>query len=192
MKTVAVERPAEMIRRGDEELPEHLRFPRSQGFWVDGMDVRIREKSETLEALEGADVFREPRNDRGIEDVAALHGGGHIQMVLDQEANFGLFFSRKAKTLSGGIERFEATGHVVFHGHSLAGVVKKQSKNQKIAAVERFPKRSESTPALVGRVCQFLQMLNRAERMFVHGVAMVKITNHKRVDSAKFRKNLHQ
>src|SRR5579859_5796309 len=104
MEAVAIERPAEVIRRGNEELPEHFRFPGGQCFGVDGVNIRIGEKSQPLETLQRADVFSESRNNGRIKNVAALDGCGHVQVMLNQEAGLGFFFLRKAEALRGGCE----------------------------------------------------------------------------------------
>src|SRR5262249_37731877 len=44
----------------------------------------------------------------------------------------------------------------------------------------------------INRVCEFLQVLNGAERVFVDCVAMVKIANDQRIDAGELREHLHQ
>src|SRR5215813_58795 len=114
MEAVAVERSAEVIRSGHEELPEHFGFPGSQGFRIDGVNVRVSKESEALQAFQSANVFCESGDDGRIEDVAALHGSGHVQMVFNQKSHFGFFFRRKAKALGGSCEGFEAASDVIF------------------------------------------------------------------------------
>ena len=42
---------------------------------------------------------------------------------------------------------------------------------------------------LVRRIGQFLQMLDGAQRMFVHGVAMIEVAHDQRIDAAEFRQD---
>ena len=81
---------------------------------------------------------------------------------------------------------------MIFHRHSLARVVQQQRENQQVAALLHFPYGSELRSSRVGRLRQCLQVFNRAQRVFVHGIAMIKITHHQRIDRAQLRQDFHQ
>src|SRR5262249_50186540 len=113
-------------------------------------------------------------------------------VMFNEKAYFGFFFRRQAEARSSSIERFEAAGDVVFHRHTLANIVKQQGEDKQIAAVKSCPEWGERDTAFVGRVGEFLQVFDRAQRMFVDRVAVIKVAHDQRIDGAKFGKDFHQ
>ena len=79
---------------------------------------------------------------------------------------------------------------MVFNRHPLAHVVQQQRKNQQIAALHGLPQRLKMCPSLIGRIGQFLQVLDGAQRVFVHGVAMIEVPHNQGIDTAELRQNL--
>ena len=59
------------------------------------MNVGVREQAQSLKALQVSDGLGESGDRGGIENVAALHRGGHLQMMFDERPNFCLFLGRK-------------------------------------------------------------------------------------------------
>ena len=113
MQTIAIERAAEVIRRGHEQLPQHFRLPRRQRLRVHGMNVRVRQQAQSLQSFLRAHGLRKRRNRRWIKYVAPLHCGGHVQMVFDQEMDLRLFFGRKLQPVRGRFQRLQATRYVI-------------------------------------------------------------------------------
>lgn len=95
MQPVAIQRSAEVIGSGHEQLPQHFGFPRSQRLRIHGMDVRICQQAQPLQPLVCMYRGGKSGNRSRIENVAPLYGGGHIQMVLDQKVNLSFFLRRK-------------------------------------------------------------------------------------------------
>src|SRR5450432_284842 len=75
VQAVAIESAAEEIGSGDEELPQHVGFPRRQRFGIYRVNVGVGQETETLQSLLVSDRFGEGGNRGRIEDVAALHRG---------------------------------------------------------------------------------------------------------------------
>src|SRR5690348_18504511 len=80
METVAVQRAAEIVRRGHEQLPQHFRLPRRQGFRIDRVNVGVSEQAQPLKAFLVGDRLGESRYGGWIENIAALDRGGHVEM----------------------------------------------------------------------------------------------------------------
>src|SRR5207245_6756065 len=59
------------------------------------MDVRVGEQAQSLQPFLVGYGLRKSGNRGGIEDVAALHGSGHVQMVFNERLNFPSFLGRK-------------------------------------------------------------------------------------------------
>ena len=132
------------------------------------------------------------RNRGGIKNIAPLHRGGHVQVVLDQEVHFAFFFRVELQSVRGRFQSQQAAGHMVFHRHSFAHVVQKQGKNQQVAPLHSSPQWSEMRAACVNGRHQLLQMFNGPQRMLVHRVAVIKIAHHQRINRPKFRQDFRQ
>ena len=156
------------------------------------MDVRVGEQAQSLQPFLVGYGLRKSGNRGGIEDVAALHGSGHVQMVFNERLNFPSFLGRKFQALGRAIERREAPGDVILDRHAFADIVQQQRENQQVAPLRGLPELREMRSALVGRVGEFLQVLDGAQGVLVHGVAVIKIAHHQRIDRAHFRQNFHQ
>src|SRR5271168_2998237 len=91
MQTIAIQRAAEIVGSGDEKLPEHVGLPGCERFGIDGVNVGIGEQAEALQTFLVDDGVGEGRDGGGIKNVAALDGGGHVEVMLDQKVNFGGF-----------------------------------------------------------------------------------------------------
>src|SRR5437870_9527149 len=64
------------------------------------MDVRVGEQAQSLQPFLVGYGLRKSGNRGGIEDVAALHGSGHVQMVFNERLNFPSFLDRKSTRLN--------------------------------------------------------------------------------------------
>ena len=51
MNAIAIQRAAEVVRRRDEELPQHVRFPWRQRLGIDGMNVGVSQQAQTLQTF---------------------------------------------------------------------------------------------------------------------------------------------
>src|SRR5260221_2213055 len=81
---------------------------------------------------------------------------------------------------------------MVLHGHAFADVVQEQRQNQQIAAVRRLPQLPEVRAASIRRFGQLLQVLDGAQGVLVHRVAVIKIANHQRIDAGELRQDFRQ
>ena len=145
-----------------------------------------------MQTFQCCDRLRKGRNGGRIKDVSPLHGGGHVQVVFDEEVNFFFLFRRKVQSLGGASERREAARNVILHGHSFAHVVQQQRQNQQVPPLGGLPQRPEMRSALIRRLRQFLQVLDGSQRMFIHGIAVIEIAHHQRVDHPEFRQDFRQ
>ena len=68
------------------------------------MNIGVSQQAKALQAFQAANDGGEAGNSGGIEDVTALDGGGHIQVVLDQEMHFVFFFGVEIQAVGGGFE----------------------------------------------------------------------------------------
>src|SRR5438876_3391588 len=94
------------------------------------MDVRVGEQAQSLQPFLVGYGLRKSGNRGGIEDVAALHGSGHVQMVFNERLNFPSFLGRKFQALGRAIERREAPGDVILDRHAFADIVQQQRENR--------------------------------------------------------------
>ncbi len=62
-------------------------------------DIGISKNHQKFEALHGADAIRQHARRGGIVQVARVHDGGQIQMMLDQEFHRGPVLGRHFKPL---------------------------------------------------------------------------------------------
>src|SRR3989442_11242837 len=113
-------------------------------------------------------------------------------MVLDQETDFVFFLRVELKSQRGGIQRLEAPDHMIRVRHAFSDVMEKQRKHEEFAAFKRLPKIGEMRRTLILWLTEVLQLLDRAQRMLVHRVAVIKIAHDERIDGAKFREHLGQ
>ena len=156
------------------------------------MNVRVRQQAQSLQSLERSHRGSERRNRCGIKNIAPLHGCRHVQMMLDQKSHFGFFFRHQFEPRCRTRQRRQTSLYMIFHRHSLARVVQQQRENQQVAALLHFPYGSELCSSRIGRLRQCLQVFNRAQRMFVHRIAMIEIAHHQRIDRAQLRQDFHQ
>src|SRR2546425_1788945 len=156
------------------------------------MNVRIRHQAETTQALDGQNGPGKSCDGSGIENITPQQRGGHVQMVLDQETDFVFFLCVELKSQRGGIQRLEAPDHMIRVRHAFSDVMEKQRKHEEFAAFERLPKIGEMRRTLILWLTELLQMLDRAQRMLVHRVTVIKIAHDERIDGAKFREHLGQ
>jgi hypothetical protein len=98
--------------------------------------------------------------------------------MLDQKMNFGLFLGSETEARRGGVQSGEASGDVILGGQSFADVMQEQGEDQQIAPVEGFPKRRVLRAAGVRGIGELLQVLDGAQRVFVNGVAVIKVADH--------------
>src|SRR6266481_10065266 len=135
MQAVAIQSAAEVVRGGDEKLPQHFGLPRRQGFRVHGVNVGVGHQAQSLKPLLRRDSVSENGNGSWIENVAALHGLRHVQVMLDQKMNFVYFVCREAQPGRGAVQGLETADNVILDGHAFADVVQEKSEDQKVAAV---------------------------------------------------------
>ena len=90
---------------------------------------------------------------RRIENVAALHGGGHVQVMLDQEVDLGGFVFGELQAAGGALKSFQAARDMILDVHAFADVVQEERQNKQVAAInglatavqnERLARREES------------------------------------------------
>jgi hypothetical protein len=81
---------------------------------------------------------------------------------------------------------------VIVDGHAFAYIVKEERENQQIAAVDGFPELAEVSGAFIGRLGKFLEMFDGAERVFVNGVAVIKVADDERIDGFELGEYFHQ
>src|SRR5260370_41392147 len=58
--------------------------------------------------------------------------------------------------------------------------------------LERSPQVCEIFILLILRLAKFLEALDGSQRMFVHGVAVIKVAHHQRIDGAEFRQYIRE
>ena len=86
----------------------------------------------------------------------------------------------------------QAPGDVIFAGHSFAHVVKQQRKEKQLRLLQ-FGKKIREWPLPISlRRPQTVDIFDGHEGMRVHGVVMVVIAHHQRIDGAKLREQPHQ
>jgi len=69
------------------------------------VNIRIGQQAQSLQPFHRCDGLRKSRNGGRIKDVSPLHGGGHVQVMFDEEADFFFLFRRKIQPPAGAIER---------------------------------------------------------------------------------------
>src|SRR5712692_11056916 len=153
MKPIAVQRAAEVIGCGYEELPEHLRFPGGKGFRIDSMNVRIGHQAKSWQPLLRLHCVYKCRNRPRIENIAPLDGSGHVQVMFDQEMHFRFFFLGKLKPLRRTFQSFKASGHMVFYWHAFADVMQQEGQNQQFALLDGLPELFEMDGSRIGGMC---------------------------------------
>src|SRR6516164_5166773 len=116
------------------------------------MNVRVGEQAQSLQPLLVGYRLRKSGNRGGVEDVAALHGSGHVQMVFNERLNFRSFLGRKSQALGRAVESREAPGDMILDRHAFADVVQQQRENQQVAPLYGLPELREMRSSLVGRV----------------------------------------
>jgi len=91
-------------------------------------------------------------------------------MMLDQKVNLAFFFRREPQRCAAVSSASKLPVTWFSTGIPLPVSWQQQGKNQEVAPVERLPEWSHRNAAFMRRIGQFLQMLNRAQRMFVNRV----------------------
>ena len=123
------------IGGGDIKLPEVFCFPGSEGVGADGLDVGKGQQGEHLEHLGVADLIGEGANIFRIKYVAA-QGVGHFDVKANEVEDGLSFFSVKVQPCEEGVGQFDAGGDVVAGAACLAGVVKHESEEKKVEALD--------------------------------------------------------
>src|SRR5713101_6744356 len=172
VQPVAIQRPAEVIRSGYEKLPQHFRLPRRQRFGIHGVNVRISQQAQSLKPFLRCDGLCKSRNGCRVEDIPALHGGGHVEVMFDKEADFLFLFGRKFQPLRGAFESGEAARDVILRWHSFSDIVQQQRQDEQVSPLGRLPERRKMRPSRVRRICQFLQVFDGPQGVLVNGIAV--------------------
>jgi len=120
----------------------------------------------------------------------ALHRRGHVQMVLNQKVNFRFLFPARVPA---GRRRFPAPADYPQRDFPPACLCLRHAAAGKESRGRGGPPCATScvkcAPPRIRRLRQLLQVLDRAQRMFVHRVAVIKVAHHQRIDGAEFRQH---
>ena len=169
------------------QTPQQFFLPRGQRARTDGLDVHERQQAEHLEELFGADQMRELRDDVRVVEIAPEGDLRHREMVADEELVVCRASAAISRRSSAVLPSARSPRMIGLGG--LADVVQDQRQRQHF----RRPQLLEQPPEALApgslRVPQRLDSADGQQRVLVHRVLVVEVTNHPAVDALELRQD---
>ncbi len=190
MDSVPVDTPVKLVLRRHPQPPQVLRLPRGQRIGMNGRDVGIGKQGKHAQKIMRADSVGKDTHGLGVEDVAAQRGR-HFEVATDESCNEVSVERLQLEPAGDGVGQLRTGTGVRDRGTRFAGVVQQGRQQQQLRMRQIAKEMTETQPPgrsppwwLVG---QGVKCIDQHKGVLVHGVAVIGIAEHQRIDAVKLR-----